>query len=616
MNFFEHQDIARRNTRLLIVLFGLAVVTLVGLTGLVVAGFMGGIGASTSSPYNSQATTDFVWHWDIIVAACGVVLSSISLAVLYKWAVLRPGGRVVAESLGGRLLSADSNEPLERKVLNVVEEMAIAANMPVPPVYLLDQEPSINAFAAGYSPKDAVIGLTRGCAEQLTRDQLQGVVAHEIAHILNGDMRMNIRIMAILNGILFISHAGYLLLRSGMVSAGRRNDKNPLPLLGIALLIIGSIGVLFGNIIKAAVSRQREYLADASAVQFTRNPEGIGGALQQIGAVQSGSEIQSKNADEAAHLFFGQAINRWVSIFATHPPLAKRIKRVLPQWNGTFQSNTAEQLTLTKNESTSPQTQSIGLSGHNEQLARLALLASLPETLCNEARGHNTAEGLLLALMLSEAPKVQAEQLQLITERHDAELSQQAEQHFSKVQGLTTEQRLPLVEVAMPAVKALTASEKQLLLGTLQQLKQVDQSVSLYEWCLAQLVERYLRADLKPNYKVPHVRLKAQTDTELTLSILAWYGHEQNEHAHAAFNAGAKYFKSSLRPITTRPFSFGDLADALDRIDHWQARAKENLVKAWVACVKHDGSINAVERKLLFTLAACISEPLPNIPEN
>src|SRR5690554_3021863 len=378
MNFFEHQDIARRNTRLLIILFFVAVAILVVLTGAAVAVFAGGMD-------NNGATgayePNFIFHWDIILAACGVVVSGISLAVLYKWAVLRPGGRVVAEKLGGRRLDPGSSEPLERKVLNVVEEMAIAANMPVPPVYLLEHEEGINAFAAGYSPKDAVIGITRGCAEQLTRNQLQGVVAHEIAHILNGDMRMNIRIMAVLNGILFISHAGYLILRTTALSGGRRsnndNSKNLLPFLGIALLIIGSIGVFFGNIIKAAVSRQREYLADASAVQFTREPETIGGALQQIGALQAGSQIENQNASEASHLFFGQAISKWASIFATHPPLESRIKRVLPQWDGTFKANSPQ--TAAVAPESSPAAASAGTAASpQERLTQLAILASLP----------------------------------------------------------------------------------------------------------------------------------------------------------------------------------------------------------------------------------------------
>lgn len=614
MNFFAHQDQARRNTRLLIILFFLAVLTLVALTGLAVAAFTGGLS-------NNSGENSFAFHWDIILASCGVVISAISLAVLYKWAILRPGGRVVAEQLGGRRLDPSSQNPLERKILNVVEEMAIAANMPVPPVYLLDHEAGINAFAAGYSPKDAVIGLTKGCVEQLTRNQLQGVIAHEIAHILNGDMRLNIRIMAILNGILFISHAGYLILRTTALTgaASRRsnndNSKNILPLLGIALLIIGSIGVLFGNIIKAAVSRQREYLADASAVQFTRDPESIGGALQQIGALQAGSQVQHHNASEAAHLFFGQAVRQWASIFATHPPLERRIKRVLPQWNGRFTANRPEQLSRSvsaepeQNKATTNQ-----LQQGQERLAQIAVLASLPETIRFEAREQLGAESLLFALLYSDHNSERQQQQRLITDIYGDVFSQRVMSNYTELQTLSTEQKLPLVELTMPSLKNLAAPAKEQLLQTLQQLNAVQQDVSLYSWCLSQVVERYLQAELQPNRHVPGVRMKARTDAELSLSVLAWYGHEQEQAAETAFYAAAQVFDRQLQPIRQRPLSFGDLADALDRIERWDIRHKERLLQAWVKCVSLDGTVTAVEQKLLFTLANCIGQPLPQLP--
>lgn len=614
MNFFEHQDIARRNTRLLIVLFLVAVAILVVLTGAAVAFFAGGMNSSTSK---SAQSAGFVFHWDIILAACGVVVSAISLAVLYKWAVLRPGGKVVAEKLGGRRLEPNSSDPLERKILNVVEEMAIAANMPVPPVYLLEQEPGINAFAAGYSPKDAVIGVTRGCVEQLTRNQLQGVVAHEIAHILNGDMRMNIRIMAILNGILFISHAGYLVLRTSAFGAASRrsnnNARNALPFLGIALLIIGAIGVLFGNIIKAAVSRQREYLADASAVQFTRDPESIGGALQQIGALQAGSHIENKNASEASHLFFGQAINKWASIFSTHPPLESRIKRVLPSWDGAFTAN-SPQTTTTPTEPSA--TSSAAPASPQEKLTQLAILASLPEATRNEAREQVGSEALTLALILSDEAGVRQQQLNLIKKAHGAAFADRAAHNYQEIQTLSTEQRLPLIELAMPAIKGLAAEQKTLLLATLHQLRDVDQQVSLYEWCLTQLVERYIQADLHPNKRVSGVRMKAQSDAEYSLSILARYGHDDEQQAQAAFNAAAEVYGTALQPYRHDSLSFGNLADALNRIDQWDVRHKERLVQAWLACINSDGAITPIERKLLFTLSTCIGQPLPDLPDS
>lgn len=647
MSFFEHQAVARRNTRLLIVLFGIAVIALMVLTGFLVAAFTGGVEMYNADTASNQSTTNFLLQWDIILAAMGMTLSAISLAVLFKWYRLKGGGKIVAESLGGRRLSPDSQDPVERKVLNVVEEMAIAANMPVPPVYLLEQEQGINAFAAGYSPRDAVIGVTRGCVENLTRDQLQGVIAHEIAHILNGDMRMNIRIMAILNGILFISHAGYILLRTGAFS--RRNDKNPLPILGLGLLIIGAIGVLFGNIIKAAVSREREYLADASAVQFTRNPDGIGGALEQIGALSgaggeiAGSQVASKNADEASHLFFGQAVSKAVSLFSTHPPLKKRIKRIRPNWDGTYRTNPVQELKSeletaqnAKNQADKAKkvlTGALGTiavggllgggpaQGSANQYADTGTSSEQPyeaseaeqkhNAMRNEVRQIEGAEAFVFAMALSDESSIRQQQLSMVVEQHGRTLAERTEQDFAQINNMPLEERLPLIELAVPALKSLSKANAHGMLATLDQLVAADTQVSLYEWCLLQMVQRYVRAEFEPNKRVPKVNIRKQSDAEYTLSVLAFYGHEDERNALAAFAAASESFGRSLKPFARQAFSFGDLSDALDRIDQWSVTEKERMVQAWVACAQHDGEINVIERKLLTTLSACIGEPLP-----
>lgn len=639
MNFFQHQAVARRNTRLLVILFGVAVILLLLLTGLLVAAFTGGFAEYQSTGPAVQSGNLFL-QWDIILAAMGATLSAISLAVLFKWYMLKGGGKVVAESLGGRRLSPDSQNPLERKVLNVVEEMAIAANMPVPPVYLLEQETGINAFAAGYSPRDAVIGVTRGCVENLSRDQLQGVVAHEIAHILNGDMRMNIRIMAILNGILFISHAGYLLLRTGAFS--RRNDKNPLPLLGIGLLVIGSIGVLFGNIIKAAVSREREYLADASAVQFTRNPDGIGGALEQIGALSGrgseikGSQIGSKNADEASHLFFGQAVSKAVSLFATHPPLAKRIKRIRPSWDGKFRANSPAELHIPETAADKPDNQqakqqavlgalgaatmgaamgstggAIGGSAATSSAAAANASSDQFQAMRAEVRQTEGAEAYVFALALSDSLTIHEQQLAIIRQQHGDNLTSRTEADYQRIKNMPLEERLPLVELAVPALKHLAKKDAEAMLNTLDGLLAADQQTTLYEWCLLQMVQRYVRAEFAPNRRVPKVGMMKQSDAEFTLSVLAFMGHANDDEAISAFQAGAQAFGKHLKPFLARPHSFAQLAEALDRIDQWAVEEKEQLVRAWLACAQHDGSVNIVEQKMLTTLSACIGEPLP-----
>ena len=281
------------------------------------------------------------WQPDILAAVAAVTLGVIGLGSLYKTWELRQGGRVVAEMLGGRLIHPSTTELAERRLLNVVEEMALASGVPVPPVYLLEDEQSINAFAAGFAPSDAVIGVNRGTLKYLNRDELQGVISHEFSHLLNGDMRLNIRLIGLLHGILLVALIGYYLLRfggaSGRSSRGQKGGGGHVLLIALGAMVIGSVGLFFGKLIKASVSRQREYLADASAVQFTRNPDGIAGALKKIGGLAAGSKIEAPAAETASHMFFGSAFKQlWFQPFATHPPLSARVKRIDPHFDGKF----------------------------------------------------------------------------------------------------------------------------------------------------------------------------------------------------------------------------------------------------------------------------------------
>ena len=283
MNFFEAQDSARRNTWRLAALFIAAVTALIVMTNLLVAAVYAW--TSNYAMPGSASIVDLLaglpgQYWLFISTG---VLGVVGVASLYKYMVLRGGGRTIAEALGGSLISRNTTDPLQQRTLNVVEEMAIASGIAVPPVYLINQ-PSINAFAAGFTPDDAVIGVNQGTIELLNRDELQGVIGHEFSHILNGDTRINLRLIAILHGILFIGMIGYGILRGvGMGARSRRSNSSSggLPVLALALglLIIGYAGTFFGNLIKAAVSRQREFLADAAAVQFTRNADGSCGAI-------------------------------------------------------------------------------------------------------------------------------------------------------------------------------------------------------------------------------------------------------------------------------------------------------------------------------------------------
>ena len=230
----------------------------------------------------------------------GFVLICVGGASAYKYFALRSGGRAIVEMLGGVQIDPATQVLAERRLLNVVEEMSIAAGIPVPAVYRVD-EPGINAFAAGFGTDDAVIGVTAGTLEYLNREELQGVIGHEFSHVLNGDARLNLRLIALLNGILFLGIVGRIVLR-GSGNTGSKRESNALPLvaLGIGLIVIGYAGTACGNLIKAAVSRQREFLADAASVQFTRNPHGIANALKKIGGAPDGSHLveRSRERDE------------------------------------------------------------------------------------------------------------------------------------------------------------------------------------------------------------------------------------------------------------------------------------------------------------------------------
>lgn len=328
MDFFAHQEQARKHTKLLVIYFVIAVLCIIG--SVYIASLLIFFGAQTNQAPGVPLAELVLWDPRLFLYVVLGTLGVVSIGSLYKTAALAKGGSAVAESLGGRLVDSDTSDPDERKLRNVVEEMAIAAGVPVPKIYVLDDEKKINAFAAGHTPDDAAIGVTRGCMTLLSREELQGVLGHEFSHILNGDMRLNLRVMGVIFGILCLAVIGRVLIYS---RGGR--GRNPMMFLGLALIVIGAIGMFFGRLIQAALSRQREFLADASSVQFTRNPAGLSRALQKIGGV--GSQVESAHAGEASHMFFENGMGKaFLGALATHPPLEERIRAIDPDWDGEF----------------------------------------------------------------------------------------------------------------------------------------------------------------------------------------------------------------------------------------------------------------------------------------
>jgi heat shock protein HtpX len=306
MNFWEAQRRARAKTRNYLLLFMLMIVVVA--TGLELA-----MRYYAGSDYDPPAP----------IFAIGFALLTVGVASFEYWRFKLFGGRHVAESLGGRQVNPHTAQGVERVLLNIVEEMSVAAGVPMPAVYLLDASP-INAFAAGLTPNDAVIAVTHGALVKLSRDELQGVIGHEMGHVYNGDMTVGLRLAAMVMGFFFIMYMALRLLQfSQMRTRSDNRGINPILLASLLLFAAGTITWIFGSLLKAAVSRQREYLADASAVQFTRNPDGIAGALRKIINDLPRRDMPASGM-AFSHLYFDNHFSI-SALFATHPPLEKRI---------------------------------------------------------------------------------------------------------------------------------------------------------------------------------------------------------------------------------------------------------------------------------------------------
>lgn len=606
-NFFAQQDLARRNTRILVVLFTLAVLLLLTLTNVIALISLGFVDPAFLSSSLQWRTLP----WDLVGWVSFTVLAAVTIAVLFKWQQLKAGGRAVAESLGGIRLLPDSQDPLQRRLLNVVEEMALAANTPVPPVYLLPEQ-GINAFAAGYSPADAVIGVTQGCLEHLNREELQGVIAHEFSHILNGDMRMNIRLIAILNGILFLGHIGYYMLRgssrAGAIRASSRssgNSKNNggggIVLLALGFVVIGYVGSFFGNLIKAAVSRQREFLADASAVQFTRNPRGIAGALKAIGSHSVSSKIKNQNADENSHLFFGEAISRWASIFATHPPLSTRIKRLEPHWNGKYPAARPAQTAVDASANTTEAKPS-----NAERLQQ-----ALPLLLLHSSRQTEPATALVCCLLLQQDHDIRQNQLRLIKELGSASLLQQTDQLCDSVASLDALQQVQLLQRLLPALKTLSESKFRQFEQLLQALMHAAGTVDISSWLAREFVEHSVAVQFDPDQI--NRKYSAKTLAQLAPAVSSLLSLVSQVAGDAAKQQQAWQAAIATLPFTadnTRPdLSFTNLSMQLPQLLALAPQQKQQLWQAIEAGVKADKLLLTEEQALLLALALLLEIP-------
>lgn len=631
MNFFEHQDQARKNTQGLIALFGLSVICIIVAIYLVSLIAFG------------QARRGFsLWQPQLFVTIAIPTIGVIAAGSFYKLLTLRQGGKVIAQEMGGRLVAAGTIDPSEQQLLNVVEEMAIASGISVPAVYVMNGEPGINAFAAGFTPNDAVIGVTRGCIDTLSREELQGVIGHEFSHILNGDMRLNLNLVGVLNGILLI----YLIGRVLLESRSRDSKGNNLAMFGLALVAIGGIGLFFGRLIKSAVSRQREYLADASAVQFTRNPIGISGALRKIANHQYRALVRSPYAEENSHFFFGSALNFnfLEKLFATHPPVEKRIQR-LESRSAAYAATTPTASSASFQPVESGDSPIMGFAGGNAaqrsakaeiqseadlvvaQVGTVApehfayaqkLVAQLPAGVQMGIRDQQGAIAIVYNLMLDlQNSTVRQQQIDWLRKVESVDVFERTLQLSQEIEQLDVRMRLPLLDLTIPALRQSSATQCQQWIKCVQSLAKIDGQWSLTEFALYMVLWHRLQPCISPNLetKVQYTNLEeVWNECLVVLSALARVGQTKPDQIAYAFRSGLSRLPGASQrelPQTPPACHLGDVKKSLEKLGLTAPKLKQSIVDACAHTVLLDNTITVQEAELLRAIVITMDCPLP-----
>ncbi|MBW4933745.1 M48 family metallopeptidase [Marinobacter sp. F4206] len=655
--FFQRQASARRNTSLLVFLF-LTAVVLITLAVSLVGYFV------TRSETSGLAFHDWLLSSHGLLTSATVV-TLIGVSSLIRWVDLAGGGTRVAKMVGARPIDPDTRDGDERKLRNIVEEMAIASGVPVPELYVMTQETGINAFVAGYTPGEAVMVVTHGAITQLSRDELQGVVGHEFSHILNGDMRLNVRLIAILAGILMIGQIGSFLMRISFYSSHRSsrssNDSRgqaAMGLIGIALLVIGYVGVFFGRLIQAAVSRQREMLADASSVQFTRNPEGIAGALFKIG-LKGGYLDTTSHASDMNHMCFGESARmKFTSLLASHPPIDERINSIQPgmlarlrsrfrdtetgadlrsatearrplQASGFADAVGAVQQPL-KRSSTSPLastaapeptlgnrlSERVGtVTGQGEDFAA-RFLARLPATFRNLLYTRAGAIQLCYALVINGLSRdVQRERLALVPTHPLLGAERDLlDKLLPTLQTIGDNVRFPALELAMPALRKLDPEEREGLMTNVQKLVAADNRVTLFELALTSFLSRHLGTGASRAMPARYHKYRpVMPAIQKLLSLLARAGTEDASEAETLYREAMAGFTSVGRgnePVLEK-VTMRQLREALTALNGLSPLLKPAVIDACGYCITHDGKVDVREYELMRLVADQLDCPMP-----
>ena len=658
MDFFERQHKAKKKTGVLVFLFGVAVLLISLLNFLIIAAVI----PFVDEERNFSTLQDPMLAMYVVLGTFVVI----SLAGLYRKSQLSDGGSSIASMMGGRLVNMASTDPDEQKLMNVVEEMAIASSVPMPEVFVMNEEKAINAFAAGYTVDDAVIGVTDGCMRRLSRDELQGVIAHEFSHILNQDMRLNLRLVAVVFGLFVLSQLGRLMIQIGFNSSGRRSSSNRdeggggavIGIAGLGIMAAGGLGILMGNLIKSAVSRQREYLADSSAVQFTRNPEGLAGALKKIGAMATGSRLLTPHAEEASHMFFGNGMSEsWFSFAATHPPLLDRILLLEPSFAGDFSEVKFEERRspTAKPDSKARRTQSgIPIPGMGDALGQAlppvimglaaagqvqvgsaaavadsignptqqhidfaaALLASLPEAVRTAAHDTHDACALVFALLLD--PKdgpVQKKQLGQVDKLFGEQMAKATLKLSADVASLDPRAKLPVADLAVGSLRRMAKDQFERFNKLLESLATADEKIDLFEFSLSKLVIRHLEPHFVKQQKKParyYSLKKLSHECSVLISSLACTAGSNDETIQTAYAAGASHLAATrLTQLPDVDCGLQELDQALVTLDGVSINLKRKLIEAAAATVSADGYLQIQEAELLRAISDSLGCPMP-----
>lgn len=593
MKFFEHQDQARSQTRKLLILFGLGILTMI-------------IAVNWSCAYiwSSSERSEMPFEFHALLAAVTSLIILVSSFLRYG-SLRQQGGISLALELGGKSVEPTTTIANERRLLNIVEEMSIASGVPMPEVFVY-KDGAINAFAIGLNPKDAAVGVTQGCLDLLSRDELQAVMGHEFSHILNGDMKLNARIHSCIHGMMSLSSIGRLLLRGGRGTSRSRNRGGAAGI-GLAFLIIGWLGTIVGKLIQAAMSRQREYLADASAVQFTRNPSALASALQKIMGQTQQAFSDNSIAAEMQHMFFSSTVRHWLGdITATHPPLEDRVRRVLGK------SEDIKIKPITMPASPSKETNFSQISSLSPQVARepITWIESMSTPLKASIQEIYSVRAVMYALFASQDLKIRSQQEAEFKRRHQVGIWRQTENLSAEIYSAGPQARLALVEIALPALRRLSHAQKIQFFDLLDILVRADQKLTLQEFALIQI----LKVNLLPHSLSTQPPDKQELRDSIVVLIGAFIhlsardGQTKHRLASKFIDRWGRGFEKS---IEWQDSQTGSLEQSLQVISHLPLSARESLIESIGEAVLFDQQASPEELELLKCVSLALGTSIP-----